>query len=301
MKEELFTTNFEYYKVFYYVVRYGSISAAAEKLFLSQPSVTKTIQRLETELDTVLFVRSRRGISLTQEGEALWRRVEPACNMLLSAQRELKAMQSLEGGSLSIASTEMSFKTYVIPAVERFSADHPKVAVKFRSALTEGILDMLRSGGIDIAILHEPFTLDESMEKRRIDVIQEHFVVGPRYAFLAEGEHSLEEILDYPIISMPEGSSTKAFFEEIYRQRGLQFKPDIEVTTVELTVQAVKRNLGIGTLPERVVSREGLGQDIFIVPVKSEPLERCAYAITSSAAPLSSAARKFLDEYLVQV
>ena len=70
--------SFDYYRAFYYVAKYGSISQAAEALMNNQPNVSRTIKNLESELNCTLFVRSRKGVELTPEGEMLYAHVAAA-------------------------------------------------------------------------------------------------------------------------------------------------------------------------------------------------------------------------------
>lgn len=299
MKREFFT-NLEYYKVFYYVAKTGSLTAAAEQLFLTQPNVTKTIRRLEEQLGCTLFVRTKRGTALTNEGEILWRRVEPACRLLLTAEQELEATRLLEGGILRIASTEMGFRTYVLPTLQRFTEDHPNVKVMFYSALTGRILEMLRTGAIDIAILHAPFDYDESMEMYPIDVCAECLAVGPRYAFLADRVNRLADLQNYPFVSMPEGSATKTYLSSLFQKQGLTFEADIEVTTTELALQAVESNFGIGILPWQLI-RERVEQGaLYPVALTEELPLRDVYALTSRTIPVSVTAKAFLNDYMLK-
>ena len=298
MKKEFFA-NLEYYKVFYYVAKTGSLTAAAEQLFLTQPNVTKTIQKLEEQLGCALFVRTKRGVSLTNEGKILWNRVEPACRLLLTAEQELEATRLLEGGILRIASTEMGFKTYVLPALQRFTEDHPNVKVMFYNALTGRILEMLRTGAIDIAILHAPFDYDDSMEMYPIDVCPECLAVGPRYAFLAERVNRLADLQKYPFVSMPEGSATKTYLSALFQKQGMTFEADIEVTTTELALQAVASNLGIGILPWQLIGERVARGELFSVALTEELPGRDVCALTSRAIPVSVTARAFLTDYML--
>lgn len=298
MRQEFFT-NLEYYKVFYYAAKFGSLTAAAEQLFLTQPNVTKTIRKLEEQLGCTLFVRTKRGVSLTQEGELLWSRVEPACRLLLTAEQELEATRLLEGGILRIASTEMGFKTYVLPALQRFTEDHPNVKVMFYSALTGRILEMLRTGAIDIAVLHAPFDCDDSMEMCPIDVCPECLAVGPRYSFLADRVNRLEELQQYPFVSMPEGSATKTYLSELFQRQGLTFEADIEVTTTELALQAVASNFGIGILPWQLIGERVERGELFSVALPEELPGRDVFALTSRTIPVSVTAQAFLKDYML--
>ena len=87
--------NFEYYKIFYYVAKYQNFTLAAKALLSSQPSVSRCMQALETELGCRLFVRTKRGVSLTAEGEQLYKYVAPACEQIFKGEENI-------GGTLGI-------------------------------------------------------------------------------------------------------------------------------------------------------------------------------------------------------
>lgn len=299
MDKQSFAANLEYYKSFYYVARLGTVTAAADALCLTQPTVTSAIRKLEEQLGCPLFLRTKRGMSLTAEGALLWARVEPACQLLLAAERELGAVRRLDGGSLSIAATEMSFRIYVLPAIERFARDHPDVKVRFRNAPLSGeILDMLRSGEIDLAILHAPFQAGELLRTRQIGCIEECFVGGPRYAFLAQRPRTMAELLQYPFISVPQGSSTKEYASGLFQRYGLDYEPDMEVTTSELVIHAVRHDLGLAMLPWQRVQEDVEQGRLFRIPVLEPPMERKAYLVTHRDVPLGPAARAFAEGYL---
>ena len=298
MTIDQFAVNFEYYKVFYHVAKSGNFTVAAKQLFLTQPSITKTIQKLEEQLGCQLFARTKRGVTLTPEGRMLWQKIEPACQLISSAENELETIKSMKGGILSIASTEMSFKTYVLPALEMFLKEYPNIKIKFVNALNEKILSMLKNGSIDLAILHAPFDIDDTMEIYPIDSIKECMVVGPRYAFLADQTRHITELKDYSFVSMPEGSSTKNYLKNYFNKHDLSFEPDIELTTIELAVHAVESNFGIGILPERVIREKIKTGKLFEVKLQDELPERKAYLITNSHLPLSITAKTFKRQYI---
>lgn len=301
MKAGIINTNLELYKVFYITAKSGNITSAAEKLYLTQPSVTKYIQKLEKQLGCELFVRSKRGVSLTTEGKLLMSRIEPALQLISSAEREIASMRSLEAGSVSIASTEMSFKSYVLPAMKDFMKKYPGVTVKFLNALNEKMISMLQEGSIDFAILHNPFKVHDFMNIQVIDEMNEYVVCGHQFKEAATRSRSPQELCKYPFISMPQGSSTTEYLNAYFSSQGIEFKPDIELTTVELTVQAIESGLGIGILPERIVFPRLKQGRILRIPL-TEPLpKRKACLITNSRMPLSMAARTFVDELIANM
>ena len=283
---------------YYYVTKLGSITAAAQKLCLTQPTVTSAIHRLEEQLQVTLFLRGKKGVRLTHEGQLLWTRVEPAMELLLAGERELEEARTLEGGSLRIVSTEMGFRTYIIPTLQRFTADHPHVKIRCRNALTENVLDMVRKGGADIAVLHEPLPSAADLELRYLHTIEECFVGGTRYRSLSERIQTLSDLVEHPMISVPAGASTNQFVSSLFEKNGLTFLPDIEVTTIDLVIQAVEHNLGIGTLPVSEAADRLRAGTMFRIPIAAPPLERRAFVITSRTLPLSAAAKIYLDDYL---
>jgi DNA-binding transcriptional LysR family regulator len=298
MSEQVISANLEYCKVFYYVAQYGNITAAAEKLSLTQPSVTKSIQRLEQQLGCRLFTRTKRGVTRTAEGDVFWQRIEPAYRLIMSAERELEALKTLSGGTLSIAATEMGFGTYVLPALKGFLADFPNIKVRFHNALTAKTVEMLKSGAVDLAILYSPFVPDETLAARTIDIFRESLIAGPRYAALADKENDLRGLAEYPFISMPEGSSGKEYMSACFARQGLSFEPDIEVTTMELVIQAAATGLGIGTLPQKLVSDKLADGSLCHLPLKDDLPEREVFLVTNNTIPESAAARMFIERYL---
>lgn len=291
-------TNFELYKIFYVTAKCGNITLAAQRLFLTQPSVTKYIQKLEQHLGCALFVRSKRGVTLTAEGRMLMSRIEPACQLILSGERELSSRQALESGTISIVSTEMSFKSYVLPTMENFLHRHPGIRVRFANALNEQMVEMLSNGGVDIAILHEPFRREDFMDIRVIEEMDEYAVCGRPFIGLSKRVNSPGDLISLPFISMPEGSSTMEYLTQYFARFGLEFKPDIELTTVELTAQAVEGGLGIGILPKRIAEPRIRSGSIFRVPVDPVLPKRKACLITNSLLPPGIAAQVFADELL---
>jgi DNA-binding transcriptional LysR family regulator len=289
-------SNLEYYRVFYQLVKSGSITAAADSLFLTQPSVTKTLQRLEEQLGCGLFVRTKRGVKLTAEGELLWSRVEPAIDLIVSGERELEAARSLEIGTLSISATEMGFAMYVLPALTTFLAVHPNIKVRFHNSLTGNTVQALKTGLVDIAIFYYPFEPDSSLFVEIIDVFEERLVGGARFAGLSGQKNELSSLEKYPFISMPEGTSGKDYMVREFSRYGLGFEPDIEVTTMELVVKAAANNLGIGTLPQGVAETYLKRGELFEIPLTVPLPKREVYAVTSRDFPPGLLTRAFMEE-----
>lgn len=112
--------NFEYYKIFYYVAKYGNITKAATALGSNQPNVTRVMKLLEAQLHCRLFLREARGIRLTEEGELLYSHVEIAYRHLLNAQEEICGQDFQRGGTLEIGATETALHLFLLDTARDF-------------------------------------------------------------------------------------------------------------------------------------------------------------------------------------
>ena len=121
--------NFEYYKIFYYVAKYGNMTKAAAALGSNQPNVTRIMKLLETQLNCKLFIREARGISLTQEGERLYSHVEIAYQHLLNAQKEISRRDSLGCGTVEIGATETAIHLFLLEVLHDFKKEYPGVRI----------------------------------------------------------------------------------------------------------------------------------------------------------------------------
>ena len=149
--------TYDYYRIFYYVARYGSFSRAAEVLLRGQPNITKTINSLEAQLGCKLFLRSNKGVNLTPEGEKLFHHVEIAFDNLSKAESEIISERNLDGGLISIATTEIGLYGSLLPALTRFNKVYPNVKFRLANLNSPQAMEAVKNGVADFAVvtLHE--------------------------------------------------------------------------------------------------------------------------------------------------
>lgn len=123
-------TSLEYYRIFYYVAKYRNFTRAADVLLTSQPTVTRTIKNLESDLGCRLFVRGKRGVTLTTEGELLYSYIAPAYEKILKGEEKLGGETSLQGGSVYVSATETSLHWFPFGKIGIVSRSSPANQVK---------------------------------------------------------------------------------------------------------------------------------------------------------------------------
>lgn len=246
--------NFEYYKIFYFVARYGSITKAAAAMGSNQPNVTRVMKLLEAQLRCRLFVREARGVSLTVEGERLFSHVEIAYKHLQNAQEELCEPDSHSGGTVEIGATETALHLFLIGALRGFKREYPAVRIKIHNHTTPETIKQLTGGKLDFAVITTPFEVPKSCSCVNVLDFEEILVGGTRYRDLCKTPLELKEIRGVPWVGLGRGSATYRLYKDFFLAQGMDLEPDMEVATSDLMLPLIESNLGIGFVPKDVAA-----------------------------------------------
>ncbi|MDE5776915.1 MAG: LysR family transcriptional regulator [Lachnospiraceae bacterium] len=145
--------NLNHYKIFYEVAKYGNISKAAEALYISQPAVSKSIIRLEHSLSHTLFVRSKKGVKLTEEGQTLFSHLETAFSSIEQAEQTLHLISRFGMGQLRIGVSTSLCKHILLPYLQDFIDANPHVKVSIECNPTFETIALLKQDKIDIGLV----------------------------------------------------------------------------------------------------------------------------------------------------
>lgn len=245
------SVNFEFYRTFYYTAKYGSISAAAKALYVTQPTVTHAIQSMERELGCPLFIRNPRGVVMTPEAQMLYKHISIACEHIFEAEDLLLGARQLQKGSIAIGATETTLHHYLLPFLTRFRKEYPDIRLKITNSTTPATFQALRSELLDIAVLvMPPGGREKDCLVTPLTTFADKLIAGREYAFLHDRELSLKELAGYPLISMEKGTITRQIFDDFFLSHHLVLEPDIELATSDLIAPMVASGLGIGFVPE---------------------------------------------------
>lgn len=286
--------NLELYKAFHAVARTGSITKAAELLYITQPSVSYTIKKLEEQLDVSLFIRNPKGVRLTIEGEALYRHVAEGMESLQVGEKAIEQLKKLQHGEVKIGTSDTLCKYFLLPYLGKFHSQYADINIHLSHGKTPDIVGWLREGRIDCGIVHLP------VNKNWFDVIeiadiQDCFVVGERYKYLSEGVVTLKDVFDHPMTVLSKNSNTRTFIESCALEHGLLLEPEIELGSAELLIEFARIGLGVSFLSREFIEnqlREGILHEVTTAEII--PPRKVGIA-TLKGSPLSIAARKLID------
>ena len=282
----------DYYRMFYETARFSSFSTAAQHLYISQSAISQCIHQLENELGVQLFVRTRRGVSLTNEGKLLFQKVENAILSIEQGEKQLERLRHLESGEITIAAGDTITTHFLLKYLEEFHALYPDIRIEMANSYSSQMLTLVKEGKADLAFVNMPLHDDELIIDPCFE-INDVFVCGPDYP--ANLSYSWDEMVDLPLILLEKNSSSRRFLDKNFNEKELSLKPQIEVAVHDLLIRFASIHLGISCVIEQF-SKEELEKGIIKKLSLDPPLPKrsigCAYLKNT---PLSYAAKAFLD------
>ena len=285
-------TKLDYYRIFYETARFSSFSTAAQHLYISQSAISQSIHQLESELDVQLFVRTRKGISLTKEGKLLFQKVENAINSIEQGEKQLERLRHLESGEITIAAGDTITTHFLLKYLEEFHALYPDIRIEMANSYSSQMLALVKEGKADLAFVNMPLQ-DEELVIEPCFEINDVFVCGPD--FETKSSYSWEEVSDLPLILLEKNSSSRHFVEKSFNEKNISLNPQIEVAVHDLLVRFASIHLGVSCVIEEFAKEElerGIIKKMNVIPSIPKRSLGCAYL---KNAPLSYAAKAFID------
>lgn len=288
-------TNLEYYRVFFYVAREGSLTLAARELNISQPAVSQSMKQLETQLGVQLFYRVSKGVRLTKEGARLFEYVSKGIEIFALGEQKLLQMQNLENGEIRIGASDMTLRFYLLPYLEAFHEKYPKIKVNVTNAPTPETLRFLEEDKIDFGIVSTPFERREGLQTAAVREIEDVFVAGRRFMAYKNRMLDLQELERLPLIFLEKNTSTRSSMDKYLRENAVLVQPEFELATSDMIVQFALRNLGIGCVV-RDFAREDIESGRLFELRFNKILPRRSFCVVyQKREGVSAAARALLD------
>lgn len=281
--------SYDYYRIFYYVAKYGNITQAAKLLLNNQPNLTRSIKNLENELGCPLFLRSHRGMKLTPEGERLYNHIRIAFEHIEAGEAELTESRNMQTGTVYIAASEVALHCLLLPVLKKYKMLYPGIHIKISNHSTPQAIAALRDGTADIAVVTTPTIRSASLTQTKIKPINEVAVCSKSFGSLVGRKVALSELLDYPIISL--GASTKSFefYSQFFTSHSLPYQPDIEASTADQILPMVEADLGIGFVPEEFLANK---KGVYVIDLKEKIPERSVALIKRKDQSLGMASKE---------
>ena len=289
--------DFKQLESFITISKLNSFSKAAEKLFLTQPTISNHIQSLEKELGTILFNRTNKKITLTESGEILY---EYAISILNKRDLAFFSLNEFKGkieGILEISSSTIPEEYYLTDVISKFNSIYPDVKYLLMKYDTKQVLDKIQMGEIDFGIVGAK---KELPNMKYIKIFDDEIVLitpkSERYNSI--DSINIKDLRNFPIIMRENGSGTRENLCKKLSDEGLQFN-DLNVIAEIESNQTIKKfvmnGLGISFISNRAIQDEISMKKINIIKVNNFSIKRSFYFAYHDKRALSPLAKTFKD------
>ena len=258
------TQNLSSYYVFYIAAKTGNISAASKELYISQPAVSKSITKLEANLNTKLLIRSSRGVTLTREGEILYERLKEAFHSIELGEEQLRFENKMEVEHLTIGVSTTLCKYVLLPYLKEFVRRKPHVRISIACQPTYQTLQALEDGTIDIGLVGEPDASSPFIFSR-IHSIEDIFVTTQSYLdnlMIRTGidYHSISDTRELfkvtTLMLMDKENLSRRYVDQYITANEIQAENLIEVSTMDLLIEFATIGIGIACVIKNFVEQE---------------------------------------------
>lgn len=273
-------TNYEAYKIFCCVAQNGSISKAAEKLLISQPAVTWHLKNLETQLGVTLFIRTKKGATLTDEGKILFEYVKKGIDSFIKGENVLTNLKNLDSGKIKIGASTTVSKHVLMPYLEKFHELYPNIDIEIVNNLTETLLTELRNGDLDILLLNLPTQEAKDLKIQKVLDVQDIFVGNKKYYDLTKGHLNLNELNDYPLLFQKNPSNTRNYLDKYLKDNNVNLIPKMEIVSYNLIMEFIKIGFGIGYATKEFIKDELNNKSLYEIEVTPKVPKRSIGIVT---------------------
>lgn len=291
--------NLDLYRVFYTVAKSGSLTKAAEELYISQPAVSRSIKQLETQLGVTLFTRTHRGMELSANGGRLiFAEVEKALNLLGDAENRITEMKTSATGTIRIGASDTIFKYFLADKIVEFHERFPAVKFELLADVTPDTIEKLKAEKCDVAFVNLPIQTESELELHGNCMrLNDVFVASDKFAELKGVETPLEALKKYPLILMEGNTVARKSLDNFFHSVGVEITPSIEVGSWDLMKRLVSRGMGIGVIPRQYVEQMLEEQTLFVLQTDIALPVRSVGMLLPKHKPASYALHAFTENF----
>lgn len=285
--------NLSLYRIFYIVANTGSISRAASELYISQPAVSKAVQKLEQSLNVTLFTRSSRGVSLTEEGQILYDHVKNAFSSIQSGEEKLKQRQDLNMGHIRIGVSTTLCRFTLLPFLETFIRKHPHIRITIECQSSNRTLQLLTENEIDLGLIGRPEHLYQ-VHFQPLGEIEDILVASRSYLdnLRMRGEDLFQNA---NLMLLDKENITRRYMDAYLSLNHISTENTLEVSTMDLLIEFAKIGLGIACVIKQFVTRELSTGELVEIPLNIPVQKRQIGFACQKTAAKNKAVQEFLS------
>lgn len=249
--------NLSSYRIFYTVANTGNISKAAKELYISQPAISKSIQKLEESVGCKLFSRSSRGVVLTDEGKLLYEHVSEAFETLTMGEEKLKRSIELGVGHLKIGVSSTLCKYLLLPYLKEFIRQNPHISISISCQSTNDTLKLLEDNKIDIGLIGKPENL-KNIHFDFLEEIEDIFVAAKDYLrnLKARGIQKDHILQISTLMLLDKNNMTRQYIDDYLQENQIIIKDSIDISDMDLLIDFARIGVGVACVIKNFVRED---------------------------------------------
>lgn len=287
--------NIDLYKIFYIVAKSGSISAATNILFISQPAITFQIKKLEEQLGVSLFTRTKHGVILTEEGKVLFNYVKSGIESIINGENAISNLKNLDSGTIRIGVSTTICRYILMPHLEKFHEKYPKIDIQINNNLSNNLLKELRNGNLDILIMFSPPNDNKDLKITKITDVQDIFVGNKEYYDLTKGNLTIKNLKSYPLILPSSSSNSRTHLNKYLKENNCDIHPKLEVVSYSLIIDLIKSGFGIGYVTKEFILNELNSKSLYEIKVDNNISKRTIVIVTMDKKEPNYSSKKLIE------
>lgn len=290
--------NLSAYRIFYTVANAGNISKAAKELYISQPAISKSIQKLEDGIGCKLFLRSSRGVTLTEEGELLYSYVKNAFETLTLGEEKLHRSIELGVGHLKIGVSSTLCKYLLLPYLKEFIKRHPHISISITCQSTNDTLKLLEENKIDIGLIGKPDNT-KNIQFDYLEEIEDIFVATKDYLrnLKTRGVTKSHILQNSTLMLLDKHNMTRQYIDDYLQINHIHVQDSIDISDMDLLIEFAKIGVGVACVIKSFVTSELADGTLIEIPLGIPIHKReVGFAYKTQLKP-SKSLRAFIDFY----
>lgn len=285
--------DLELYRVFYVVAKNKHMTKASEELHISQPAISQSIKKLEEQLGGILFLRSNKGMQLTEEGKMVYEYVKGALTLINNAENEFTSFKTLSKGEIKIGCSTTLTKLILIDVLKKFHKEYPNININITNDLTSNLIKKLKIGKLDFVIFNESNVKENSLYLEKIKELKQGFIYNPE--FYKDDVTNFEDLNNLPLILQKGESNSRKLLDYIALKNNVKLIPKMEVVSQELITEFTNIGLGVGFAIIDLARRNY--KNLKELKINKKIPDINIYLATNNSLSLTFASKKFI-EYL---
>lgn len=246
--------NLSLYNTFLAAAETGSTLAASERLYISQPAVSKSISRLESNLEVVLFTRSKKGLSLTEEGHILYKRIKNAFEYIEEGESVIRARNSLGIGQIKIGVSSTLCKYVLLPYLSEYTKQNPHINISIECHSSKETVDILLQNHVDLGLIAKPDSTN--LNYLSLGYIHDTFVATNEYLNNMKERTNASSGVCANLMMLNKENLTRQYVDKFIPNSFYEDFNLMETDNMDLLIEFAKTGIGIGCVIKEFVKKE---------------------------------------------